>query len=93
MAKNRSERRPISGLELMVSGILATALARVIGRHVLGAEWVRRSKRIDSRADELAAERKTKRRATDTLPGFDELLESRHKSLHSLSLPSAGGAS
>jgi hypothetical protein len=86
------KERPISGLELLVSGILVTAMGRLIGKYVLGEEWVRRSERIDSRADELAEERKRKRHGDDTLPGFDEMLESRHRSLHSLSIPSSGGA-
>jgi hypothetical protein len=80
-------------LEFIASGIVAAVLGRFIGKHVLGEEWLRRSQRVDSRADELAEERKRKRHRDDVLPGFDELLESRHQSLRSLSIPSPGGAS
>jgi len=85
------EKRHISATEILVSGVLSTVVARLIGRYVLGEDWARRAERIDSRADELAEERKRKRHKEETLPGFDEMLESRHRSLHSLSVPSARG--
>jgi hypothetical protein len=74
-------------MEILLSGVLATVLGRLIGRYILGKEWVERSERIDSRADQLAEERKRKRRNAEALPGFDEMLEARHKGLLSLSIP------
>lgn len=88
MSKSQG-RRPISGLELVASGVLSAAIGRLVGKHVIGEEWVRRSERIDARADELAAKRKRKRKALETLPGLDEMLDSRHKSLEELSIPTS----
>ena len=87
--RDTTSRRPTSGVELIVSGVLAAWLGRLIGKKVLGEEWVRRAERIDSRADELAeeAEGQSPEDKRDVLPGFDEMLESRHQRLHSLSVP------
>ena len=85
------KKRHTSALEILISGILSTVVARLIGRYVLGEEWIRRAERIDNRADELAEERKRERQKAETLPGFDEMLESRHRSLQSLSVPPTVG--
>lgn len=88
MTKHERRRRPISGLELLASGAVAAWLGRVIGRKLLGEEWGERAERIDLRADKLAEERAAERKGKrDMLPGFDEMLESRHQGLRSLTVP------